>query len=489
MTYEQLCQLYAQSVTLKVLRARSAPMMLSFFHTAFKEKNQPVISHVELVTRLSDYLGEIGYKASTDEEITGNMLIEDDDGKARQYIDHWSNQGYLRKYPDEEGNDMHELSSDTEKVLHWISTLQAREFVGTESRFKDIYSKLKELVDQSNKDPEQRIRELERKKFEIEQEMNAIRLTRRVYVYDNTQIKERVYDVNRMARELLSDFKEVELNFEQITRDIYRKQSERDLVKGDLLAYTLDAFEALRQRDQGKSFYAFWQFLMDEQKQEEMRMLIEKLYELLEDRNIDYKNDRFLKKLKQYLHASGKKVIDANKKLSDKLSRVLSERNLADRQRTLELVNDIRQMAFRLIDKPPKEDAFIELEDEPFIDLPDRWELADEKTAPPDFMFPEGLGGLIPEDADFDSLFNHFNIDRTLLEDRISEQLEHKKQVSLKELVEIYGTEKGLTELITYFSIASQSATHIILETADPIIIGTRTIHMPMVLFTHPQKN
>ncbi len=484
MTYEQLCLLFAQSVTLKILRARSAPMMLSFFHTVFKEKNQTIITNAELVTRLSDYLSHTGYLAA-DDEIDAGSLLEDNDIKARKYIDQWSNQGFLRKYPDDEGIDIHELSSDTEKVLHWVSTLQKREFVGTESRFKDIFSKLRELVDQSNKDPEQRIQELERKKFEIEQEIQAITITGKVQVFDDTQIKERVYDVNRMARELLGDFKEVEGNFEQITQEIYRKQSERDVAKGTLLAYTLDSFEALRQKDQGKSFYSFWQFLMDETKQMEMRELIDKLYILMEDRDIEYKNDRFLRKLKTFLHASGKKVIDANKKLSDKLSRVLNEKNMTDRRKTIELINDIRLLAFQTLGNHPDDECFIELECEPEIDLPDRWEMAEEKAISPAFQLPEGIGGDDYSMEDFQALFNHFHIDRAQLEERIQIQLQHKKQVSLKELVDTYGTEKGLTELITYFAIASQSSSHIILETPDPVMLGNRIIHLPMVLFTN----
>ncbi|WP_291911467.1 DUF3375 domain-containing protein [Chitinophaga sp. CB10] len=487
MTYEQLCLLFAQSVTLKILRARSAPMMLSFFHTVFKEKNQTIITNAELVTRLSDYLTHTGYRA-TDDEIDAASLLDDDDTKAKKYIDQWSNQGFLRKYPDDEGIDIHELSSDTEKVLHWITTLQKREFIGTESRFKDIFAKLKELVDQSNKDPEQRIQELERKKFEIEQEIQAITITGKVQVFDDTQIKERVYDVNRMARELLGDFKEVEANFEQITQDIYRKQSERDVAKGTLLAYTLDAFEALRQKDQGKSFYSFWQFLMDENKQSEMRELIDKLYALLEDRDIEYKNDRFLRKLKQSLHASGKKVIDANKKLSDKLSRVLNERNMTERRKTMELINDIRLLAFQTLGNHPSEEDFIEIATDPELDLPDRWELSDEKAASPAFQLPEGLGGEDYSLEDMQALFNHFHIDRAQLEERIAVQLQNKKQISLKELVEIYGTEKGLTELITYFAIASQSSSHIILDTADPVKLGNRIINLPMVLFTNSKN-
>src|SRR5688500_9068840 len=141
-----------------------------------------------------------------------------------------------------------------------------------------------------------------------------------------------------MARELLREFTEVEQNFEQIRKDIQRKYTEKDVVKGSLLVFALDALDEIEGKDQGKSFKAFWEFLMDERKQQEFSQLTEQLYQLLNDRSIDYNNDRFLKHLKRYLHASGKKVIDSNRKLSEKISRVLSEKNLLERRRAMELI-------------------------------------------------------------------------------------------------------------------------------------------------------
>ena len=68
--------------------------------------------------------------------------------------------------------------------------------------------------------------------------------------------------------------------------------------------------------------------------------------------------------------------------------------------------------------------------------------MAEEKKINPDVEFPEGVGGTDFSAEDINALFNHFNIDRALLEDRISTQLQHKKQFSLKELIDIYGAEK-----------------------------------------------
>jgi len=152
---------------------------------------------------------------------------------------------------------------------------------------------------------------------------------------------------------------------------------------------------------------------MDEKRQNEFGELTEKLYALLNERSIDYNNDRFLKNLKRYLHASGRKVVDANMKLSEKISRVLSEKSLLERRRAMELIGSIRQSAYALVDTGVRDDAFIEVEDEPILNLIDRWEPGDEKddanTTP---TFPNGKGGELIEKLDFSVLFDQFSIDK-----------------------------------------------------------------------------
>jgi hypothetical protein len=345
------------------------------------------------------------------------------------------------------------------------------------------------MIEQSTENAEVRIQELEKKKWEIENEINLLKTGKSPVVYDDTEIKERFYDLNKVARELLSDFTEVEQNFEQIRKDIQRKYTEKDIAKGSLLVFALDALDEIEGKDQGKSFKAFWEFLMDEKKQQEFTQLTEQLYKLLRDRGIDYGNDRFLKNLKRYLHASGKKVIDANRKLSEKISRVLSEKNMLERRRAMELIGEIRQFAYALTDGRFKDDEFLEIEDEPDLNLIDRWELGDDKEDATAVQFPDGLGGAISSEVDFKSLFDQFTIDKKKLVQRIDAMLQNKTQVTLKEIVDNYGLENGLSEVVGYFSIASGSNYHIILEeTIDPIWIDERKINVPMIIYTKPNN-
>jgi len=488
MTFDELSLKFKTAKPLIILRATSAPLMISFFYKVFREGHITTMSNIEIRNKLEGYLEDLDY-SEKDDELDASTLFDDYSVRADQYIERWSNSGFLRKYPNDEGEDLHELTSDTQKVMKWIDDLDQREFVGTNSRFKDIFFKLQKMVEHGNENLEQRIKELEKKKWEIEEEVTLLKLGKKPSVYDDIEIKEQFYELNKMARELLSDFTEVEQNFEKIRKEIQRKYTEKDIAKGALLVYALDALDEIEEQPQGKSFKAFWEFLMDEKKQQELSTLTEQLYKLLKERNIDYNNDRFLKNLKRYLHASGKKVIDSNRKLSEKISRVLSEKNLLERRRAMELIGEIRQMAFSLVDSRFKDETFIEIEDEPFVNLIDRWELNASKDEVTEVLFPDGVGGTEYSEADLKSLFDQFAIDKKKLLQRIDSMLIDKTQITLKEVIDHYGLEDGLSEVVGYFSIATSSNHHIIIEgTVEQIEIEKRRVNVPMVIYTKAYK-
>ncbi len=484
MTFEEIQLQFNTSKSLLLLRAKNAPFIISFFQKVFTDANITTITNSELRSKLEGYMEELSYEAK-DDELDATTLFDDFSVRAAQYIDRWSNNGFLRKYPNDDGEDLHELTPDTIKVLKWLTDLDRREYVGTNSRFKDIFFKLQKMIEHTNEDAETRIEELNKKKWEIENEINLLKNGMKPSVFDETEIQEQFYELNKMSRELLADFSEVEQNFEQIRKDIHRKYTEKDIAKGTLLVFALDALDEIDQKPQGKSFKAFWEFLMDDKRQQEFTQLTERLYQLLNEQNIDYNNDRFLKHLKRYLHVSGRRIIDSNRKLSEKISRVLSEKNLLERRRAMELIGNIRQMAYSLIDTKIKEDDFIVIEDEPSINLFDRWEPGEEKETVIGILFPEDSQE--NENVDFSSLFDQFTIDRKRLQQRIDVMLENRTQVSLKEIVDEYGVENGLSEIVGYFSIATSGSHNIIMEDIpDPIILENKIINTPMVLYTNP---
>ena len=173
-------------------------------------------------------------------------------------------------------------------LIGWAS-LKKEEFVGTESKFNNILNQLKELVEFTNEDAEKRIELLEEKKLEIEQQIQQIKVGEDVKVFEEFEIVPRFNQLNHSAKELLSDFKEVEDNFKEITKGIYQKHADGSLTKSDILEFTFDALEALKESQQGKSFYAFWSFILNPELQHRWENLTKELYKTLEEKSIPVK--------------------------------------------------------------------------------------------------------------------------------------------------------------------------------------------------------
>lgn len=444
------------SPSMRLLRAKNAALIVSFLFNEFKENNKITITNYVLVNRLSDYLEFIDYN---DNE--ASKLFIDFEQRAKTYIEDWTDQGFLKKYSDEKGEHLHELTSATEKVLQWVESLEKKEFIGTESRFQDIFNKVKDLVEKSTEDPQKRIEELEKKKQEIQEEIRLIKKTKLVKSFDDYQIKSRFHEINKLSRELLSDFKEVEENFKVIIKAIYQRESNKNNSKGSILKYTFDALDTLKESDQGKSFYTFWSFLINDTSQEELKRLIEITYSLLEERNIPVE-DKFLRKIKTYLHSAGRKVLENNDLLAQKLTKVIAEKDLLERKKIRETIVDIKNLALKLTDVTPSNEPYMYIEGMSDIYMPMEKKLGDKTIVVQklDRPMPSNTNDLAQ--VNFSKLFSPYQIDKNLLLSRINNLLQTREQVTLKEVLEIYPITKGLAELIAYVSLTALSKKYFI---------------------------
>jgi hypothetical protein len=353
------------SPSVELLRLRNRDMIVEFLIEVFS-KNQVVITSDKIHTQLADFLE---YKKVENDEESEITVFDTYEEKAKKYILNWTNKGFLTNYLDEQGDVYFELSSHSNKTIDWLANLKKEEFVGTESKFNNILNQLKELVEFTNEDTEKRIELLEEKKLEIEQQIQRIKIGEDVKVFEEFEILPRFNQINQSAKELLSDFKEVEDNFKDITKEIYRKHADGSLNKSDILEFTFDALEGLKESQQGKSFYAFWSFILNPELQSKWESLTSDLYKTLEEKSIPV-NDPFLKGMKKHLHYSGQKVYKANDKMADKLSRIIRESESSKSELTKRIIQDIKKNLVELQSKKPNSNISFELEDGQEINIP-----------------------------------------------------------------------------------------------------------------------
>ncbi|SQD08296.1 Protein of uncharacterised function (DUF3375) [Fusobacterium necrophorum subsp. necrophorum] len=126
------------------------------------------------------------------------------------------------------------MTSSTQEAIDWIISLKSEQFIGTESRLMMIFGLFHEILSGTETDPELKIQELERKKLEIEREIELVKQGKMKNL-ESTQIKERFLQASSMSREILSDFRAVEQNFRNLNRTMQEKIASWEGSKGELI--------------------------------------------------------------------------------------------------------------------------------------------------------------------------------------------------------------------------------------------------------------
>lgn len=481
MDINQLVQTLNNSPSVKLLKMRSAEFFLAFVTSVFDE--QMAIGEEKLQMLLENRLDN-QREDITDEDINIETLGESNETKAKRLIKEWTDKGLFANYQNEDGEILYELSSHTSKVIDWVTSLKKEEYIGTESKFKTLFSQLKDLVEFSNEDREKRLELLRQKKEDIERQIERLEMGEEIEVYEDYQIEPRYNSLNKLAKELLSNFKEVDDNFKKIIKQIYKRQTENE-GKKDILNYIFDAYAELKDSQQGKSFYAFWEFLLSSELQKEWDELTDLLYKTLDKRNIDSK-DKFLKEMKKHLFDAGEKVSKTNDRMSEKLSLIIRNNGNSDTQATKQVINDIKKMLLNTAQNKERNNTSLNYE---VIELNLPTERQLNLTPKQEVEYNN-----IPTEADLDinelerldKLYNYHQIDRRILRKRIDIILRENTQTTLAEVIEQNnGIEKGLSELFGYIAILKEYKTIVSDNRTQEIIFSKdKTITIPEIIIT-----
>jgi len=440
--FNQLTQLRKKHPAWRLLQAEHAPLIASFLYQAFIQPNERVMSQTDLVSKLEDLLFQLR------EEEEENKFPRD----AQTYLDEWSksDKGWLRKFYPTGSDDPHfDLTPATEKALSWLENLAEKQFVGTESRLLTVFELLRQMVNGAETDPKARIAELEQRKADLDKQIKAIEKGD-IPLMDQTALRDRFLQVSSTARELLSDFRAVEHNFRELDQALREKIASWDGRKGELLQKIFGERDAISDSDQGRSFRAFWDFLMSPASQEELTHLLEQVFAMQALGPVAH--DKRLKRIHFDWLEAGEYTQRTVAKLSEQLRRYLDNQAYLENKRIIQLLNNINANALLAKQELPK-DAFMTLDDPaPTIYLPMEKPLYTPviKIAIRDKVLSGEAVNFVPE-----ALFNQIVVDKKQLLLNINKARGHQEQITLKHVIAQFPLRHGLAELIGYLSIAA----------------------------------
>jgi len=442
--FAALNALRTQHPAWRLLRSDHAPLIASFLHRVFVAPNVRVIAMADLAEALEDdlyvlrlHFGETAFPKT-----------------ALDYLNDWAapDKGWLRKFY-KPGTDevQFDLTPATEKAIAWLAQLSERQFIGTESRLLTLFDLLKQISEGSEADPARRIADLQKKRGEIDAEIARIQ-TGDVYLLDDAAIKDRFQQFMQGARELLSDFREVEHNFRQLDRRVRERIALWEGSKGALLEEIMGERDTIGDSDQGKSFRAFWDFLLSSRRQEELGGLLERVLALPAVTAL--RPDARTRRVHYDWLEAGDHTQRTVAVLSQQLRRFLDDQAWLENRRIMDILRNIESRALALRETPPA-GAVMEM-----ADMQADIELVAERP-----LFIPAVKAVIAnialqagdEDIDPSVLFEQVVVDKARLARHIRHSLQDKAQITLRELVAAQPLQQGLAELVAYLELGSDA--------------------------------
>jgi len=449
----------------RLLAADSAPLVASFLHRVFVVPNVRVMAQSNLVEALEDTL--YGLR----EQLGGKAGAKAFPKSAPEYLNDWAanDKGWLRKFYPAGSDEPHfDLTPPTERALAWLGGLSDRSFVGTESRLLTLFGLLKQMSDGSETNPQARMVELQKKRDAIDAEMARV-AEGDMALLDDTALKDRFQQFTGLARELLADFREVEHNFRALDRTVRERIALWDGAKGELLQSIMGERDAIAESDQGKSFRAFWDFLMSQSRQEEFTDLLARVLELPPVSALA--PDVRLKRVHYDWLEAGEYAQRTVAQLSQQLRRFLDDKAWLENRRIMDILRGIEVKAMALRSAAPaalRAPDFMRMDDlGAAVDLPLERPLYQPplQTTLTSVALQAG-----DQDVDANALFSQVRVDKAALARHIRQSLQTRAQVTLAELLQSRPLQQGLGELVAYLQLASESPNSVVDESLQDTV-------------------
>jgi len=370
---------------------------------------------------------------------------------AQEYLNDWAaaDKGWLRKFYKPGTDDAQfDLTPATEKAIAWLLSLTERPFVGTESRLLTLFALLEQISAGTEADPLKRVEDLRKKRDELDAEIARVQAGD-APLLDDTAIKDRFQQFQQLARELLADFREVEYNFRQLDRKVREKIALWEGAKGALLDEIMGERDAIGDSDQGRSFRAFWDFLMSSRRQEELSERLDQVLAL--PAVLALRPEPRTRRVHHDWLEAGEHTQRTVAQLSQQLRRFLDDRAFLENRRILDLLHGIESKALALRESPPAEAVMDVAAMGATIELPLERPLFTPRVKPRlvEPMLDEGEA-----DVDTAQLFDQIVVDKARLREGIQRALRREEQITLRDLVDAEPLQQGLAELVAYLELA-----------------------------------
>ena len=252
-----------------------------------------------------------------------------------------------------------------------------------------------------------------------------------------------------MSHDLLADFREVEQNFRTLDREVRERITLWRGPKNELLDDIMARRDAIADSDQGRSFQAFWDFLMSSDRREELTNNLARVMSLPAIAGMSA--DSRMRRIHYDWQDAGEHTLRTVRQLSQQLRRFVDDQVFLENRRIMDILQSVEENAVALRNHPP-EGPVMEVDglaaefglpfERPLFSTPRKPLIADVELEAGD------------EDLDTAALFAQVVVDKERLARHVRRALQDQSQITLRELCTTQPLEQGLAELLAYLQLS-----------------------------------
>ena len=179
--------------------------------------------------------------------------------------------------------------------------------------------------------------------------------------------------------------------------------------------------------------------------------------------------------------------------MAEKLSRIITEKEITKHRRLRKQINAIKELAFQLKEESDSLPG-IELAESismPFVMDRKLTYLPSEKNI--ELLQPAAAKEEIADYERLSKMLNVTTIDKKVLKERVQERLNTKETVTLLEILEKYPLQNGIAEVVTYFALQKDPVLNvqIVDKTTELVPLNAekkKFVEVPYLLFSKKEK-
>lgn len=197
---------------------------------------------------------------------------------AEEFAETWVRQGILAR-PLIDGRFVYEPSAATLRVLRFFDEFATEDSRLNSSRLNTLLTSLESLAQETDPDPEARIRALEAEIAQRQAKIDELRAGKHPAVLGEVSAVSATRSVLDLASSLPADFRRMRDGVRQMLHSLREGILDESTAKGVAVGRVLEADKALRSTAEGETFSGFTQFLGSTESQQRFRAAVNEVLE------------------------------------------------------------------------------------------------------------------------------------------------------------------------------------------------------------------